>query len=95
MCTCGRFTQTLAWNQADLLLDLAGPPQALRPRYHVALSQEAAVVRADREDRWRLSMLRWDLVPAWAKDPRIDHKLINARTETARMKPPFRAAFSS
>jgi len=30
----------------------------------------------------------------WAKDPGIGHKLINARAETATVKPAFRAAFS-
>ena len=92
---CGRFTQTFTWNQADLLLDLSGAPLNLRTRYNVAPSQEAAVVRADRNGRRSLSMLRWGLVPAWAKDPRIGPKLINARAETAREKPSFRAAFAA
>ena len=92
---CGRFTQTFAWNQADLLLSLSGPPLNLRPRYNVAPSQEAAVVRADRDGRRSLSMLRWGLVPAWARDPRSGPRLINARAETARIKPSFRAAFAS
>ena len=90
---CGRFTQTFTWDQADLLLNLAGPPLNLQPRYNVAPSQDVAVVRADREGR-RLSMLRWGLVPGWARDPRLGHKLINARSETAREKPSFRAAFA-
>ena len=45
----------------------------------VVPSQAAAVVRADRNGRRRLSMPRWGLVPGWTKDPRIGHKLINAR----------------
>ena len=39
------------------------------------------------------SMLRWGLIPAWAKEPNIGYKLINARSETAHEKPSFRAAF--
>ena len=39
-------------------------------------------------------MLRWGLIPGWAKDPNIGHKLINARAETAATKPSFRAAFA-
>ena len=38
-------------------------------------------------------MLRWGLIPAWAKEPNIGYKLINARAETAHEKPSFRAAF--
>ena len=92
---CGRFTQTFAWDQADRLLGLSGPPLNLRPRYNVAPGQDVAVVRADRGGRRRFSMLRWGLIPAWARDPRIGHRLINARAETARSKPSFRAAFAS
>ena len=55
---CGCFTQIFAWDQADLLLDLAGPPPSLQPRYNVAPIQEVAVVRANRESRRQLSMLR-------------------------------------
>ena len=43
----------------------------------------------------RLSMLRWGLVPGWARDPRIGGRLVNARSETAAEKPAFRAAFRS
>jgi putative SOS response-associated peptidase YedK len=37
--------------------------------------------------------LQWGLIPAWAKDPSIGYKTINARAETAAEKPSFRAAF--
>ena len=39
-------------------------------------------------------MVRWGLIPAWAKEPAIGHKLINARAEATAVKPAFRAAFS-
>ena len=45
------------------------------------------------EDERRLSILRWGLIPGWAKEPNIGYKLINARSETASSKPAFRAAF--
>ena len=89
---CGRFTQRLSWRELHELMDLLGAPLNLRPRYNVAPSQDVAVVRAAEEGR-RLSMLRWGLIPAWAKDPAIGHKLINARSETAAEKPSFRSAF--
>jgi putative SOS response-associated peptidase YedK len=40
-----------------------------------------------------VEFLRWGLVPYWAKDPSIGHRLINARSETLRDKPAFRDAF--
>lgn len=41
---------------------------------------------------WQVHLARWGLVPSWAKDPRIGHKMINARRETVADKPAFRAA---
>jgi len=42
----------------------------------------------------QLRVLRWGLVPSWAKDPGIGNRLINARIETAPEKPAFRKAFA-
>ena len=38
-------------------------------------------------------MVRWGLVPFWAKDPKIGSRMINARAETVDSKPAFRHAF--
>src|SRR5262249_44104906 len=42
-----------------------------------------------------LAWLRWGLIPAWADDPSIGSRLINARAETAATKPSFHPAFRS
>ncbi len=42
----------------------------------------------------QLRVLRWGLVPYWAKDPSLGSKLINARAETVAVKPAFRRAFA-
>ena len=89
---CGRFTQRLSWRALHELLDLIGPPANLRPRYNAAPGQRIAAVRLAHDGR-RLSMLRWGLIPAWAKEPNIGYRMINARAETAHEKPSFRAAF--
>ena len=87
---CGRFTQRLSWRELHELMSLLGPAQNLRPRYNVAPAQTIAAVRAGPEGR-TLSMLRWGLIPAWAREPDIGYRLINARAETAHEKPSFRA----
>ena len=89
---CGRFTQRFSWREVHAFLAPTGAPRNLRPRYNVAPSQEIAAVRADEHGRV-LSMLRWGLIPGWARDVRIGYKLINARAETVSTKPAFRSAF--
>jgi putative SOS response-associated peptidase YedK len=41
----------------------------------------------------QLSLMRWGLIPAWAKDPQIGYRLINARAESVTLKPSFRPSF--
>ncbi len=41
-----------------------------------------------------LRVVRWGLVPFWAKDPSIGSRMINARVETVDAKPAFRRAFA-
>ena len=91
---CGRFTQTCSWRQIHDLLALEGPPVELAPRYNVAPGQQVAAVRLEQGAR-RLAMLRWGLIPAWARDPAVAYRLINARAETAASKPSFRGALRS
>lgn len=69
-------------------------PASLEPRYNIAPSQSVAAIRADAEGLRSLDMLRWGLVPHWAKDVSIGNRLINARAETVAEKPAFRQAFS-
>jgi putative SOS response-associated peptidase YedK len=89
---CGRFTMFASKDEIALLCDL-GPEAVpdLPLRYNVAPTQPVAAVRAEGGGR-ALAMLRWGLIPSWAKDQKIGHSLINARSETAAEKPSFRVA---
>ena len=58
------------------------------PRPAADAGEDAA--RAERQ----LRVLRWGLVPSWAKDPAIGNRMINARMETVAQKPAFRRAFA-
>ncbi len=49
---------------------------------------------ADGESRRQLRVVRWGLVPSWAKDPSIGSKMINARMETVAEKPAYKRAFA-
>ncbi|MEX0885608.1 MAG: SOS response-associated peptidase [Phycisphaeraceae bacterium] len=89
---CNRYLLTS--NAADIAraFDCDVRPR-LEPRYNIAPTQPVPVIRA-REDTHarRLDLLRWGLVPSWAKNIAIGDRLINARSESAAEKPAFRAA---
>jgi len=63
-----------------------------RPRYNIAPTQLAPVVRSTADGRRELAELRWGLIPSWATDRSIGSRMINARAETAATKPAFRSA---
>ena len=66
------------------------------PRYNVAPTQPVPVIRQNpKEPHRELSLLRWGLIPSWAKDSSIGAQTINARSETAATKPAFRDALKS
>lgn len=62
-------------------------------RYNVALSMWLPVIRQAPDGRRVADLLRWGLVPNWAKDEAIGAKLNNARGETVSEKPSFRSAY--
>jgi putative SOS response-associated peptidase YedK len=61
------------------------------PRYNVAPTQPIPVVRLWQGAR-QFALVRWGLIPAWVKDPRGFSLLINARGDSVRDKPAFKAA---
>jgi putative SOS response-associated peptidase YedK len=60
-----------------------------KPRYNIAPSQQVLAVIHDGTKR-RGGLLRWGLIPTWAKDKKIGYKMINARGETVQEKPSFK-----
>src|SRR5215471_4175781 len=93
---CGRVH--LSSDVSEIIRVFAIPPH--RPAPNFALSWNAAptdllpVVRYDRKAGERsLDMLRWGLVPYWAKDINVGFANINAKAEGIDSKPAFREAF--
>ncbi|MBI4063449.1 MAG: SOS response-associated peptidase [Elusimicrobia bacterium] len=62
-----------------------------KPRYNIAPGQEAPIVIWEEIRLCRL--IRWGLVPHWAKEEAIGYKMINARAETIAEKPSYRKSF--
>lgn len=90
---CGRYTLTITPEMLRTLVNFETTPN-LQPRYNIAPTQMAPVVRAsDAGGAPKIDMLRWGLIPSWSKDMTIASKLINARGETVAEKPSFRDAY--
>ncbi len=65
--------------------------ELLEPHFNVTPAQYTAVIR-NQGDHNRLDLLKWGLVPAWAKDLSFGSHMINARSESVLEKPAFRHA---
>lgn len=89
---CSRFILTIPPDVLARLFGIVEASAAWDARFNIAPGQDIVLVRADGAER-RGATARWGLVPAWAKDPAIGHKLVNARVETLAEKPSFREAF--
>jgi putative SOS response-associated peptidase YedK len=91
---CGRY---LLKAPADALRRAFGFVEQpnLMPRYNIAPTQDAPVIRERREPKGErtLQLLRWGLIPWFAEDMKGGAKLINARAESVATKASFREAF--
>lgn len=91
---CGRYASSR--NARDLAGAFAVeelPEQVLPPSWNVAPTDPVHAV-LERDGTRQLRVLRWGLVPSWAKDVKGAARLINARRETVTSKPAFRAAYA-
>jgi putative SOS response-associated peptidase YedK len=92
---CGRFVS--ARKRLELLEEFAATRDAVaadrQPDYNVAPTKRIYTVLNHKEER-ELRLVRWGLVPTWAKDTSVGSRMINARSETVAVKPAFRAAFA-
>jgi putative SOS response-associated peptidase YedK len=88
---CGRYV--VAYDPQTLVSGFSvvrAPP--FPRRWNVAPQSEVPVVHDTREGERVATLMRWGLLPHWAKDVSIGHKLNNARAESVFDKPSFRQA---
>ena len=86
---CGRFTATFEFREIKVRWKLHEEPPNFSPRYNIAPSQDIPVIVRG-ESGNELKVMRWGLIPSWAKDPAIGQRMINARAETLSEKPAFK-----
>lgn len=97
---CGRFViasspKILADRFAvtEVTFDEHAPDYNVTPRAMVPVVRERPA-RDDREEARVLSLVRWGLVPSWAKDAKVGDRLINARAETVATTNSYKNAFA-
>jgi putative SOS response-associated peptidase YedK len=92
---CGRYVLRSPL-QHVLELFSATPEEQLPlfpPRYNIAPSQDVAVIRINKNGNRALGLIRWGLIPHWAKEaPKVQP--INARAETLATSGLFKEAFA-
>jgi putative SOS response-associated peptidase YedK len=75
---CGRYRLA---RKKEILAEVfdVGDDDDWSPRYNIAPSQSVPVVRQDATRPVRSSsLMRWGLIPFWAKDAKAGYKMINA-----------------
>ncbi|SCX52266.1 Putative SOS response-associated peptidase YedK [Klenkia marina] len=101
---CGRYASSR--RPEDLAAEFEAVPvegqPLLGPDWNVAPTKDVHVVRQARErdaegaptggDHRELRVVRWGLVPSWAKDVSVGNRMLNARVETLTSKPAFSKA---
>ena len=91
---CGRYSLAVDYNVLEDRFSFTGGEQSsLGPRYNIAPTQEVLTVVAPPGMGNEPRMMRWGLIPFWAKDSSIGKHVINARAETVSVKPSFRKSF--
>jgi putative SOS response-associated peptidase YedK len=92
---CGRYSQTRDMDKLRSLFGVRGPMPEFAPRWNIAPSMAAPVIRRHPETGERhADLLSWGLVPGWTKSLAEARKPINARAETVGSSGMFKAAYA-
>jgi putative SOS response-associated peptidase YedK len=86
---CGRYTEYSSKDDLLVRYGISRTSAKISKNYNVAPGQFMPVI-IRKEKTKELLLMKWGLVPFWAKDPKIGNKLINARDETIFEKPIWR-----
>jgi len=88
---CGRYRLSRRKQIVEAHFSGVSGQEDWNPRYNIAPTQPVPIIRQNSQKPVReLSLLRWGLIPSWAKDASVASRMINARSETAGAKPAFR-----
>jgi putative SOS response-associated peptidase YedK len=88
---CSRYSLTSPAEAVRALFKVSGT-EVFPPRYNIAPTQPAHIVRTGTNGERELTLVRWGLIPSWVKDPNTFTTLLNARADTVLEKPSFKNA---
>jgi len=92
---CGRYASSRKPDDLVGYFEVQDPPEeVIPPSWNVAPTDPVYAVVDSREGTRQLRVLRWGLVPSWAKDPKVGARFINARMETVATTNAFRVAYA-
>jgi putative SOS response-associated peptidase YedK len=86
---CGRITSSARPGRLAERFRIEVPGD-YRESFNLAPAQPTLIVRRQDCEPQAAALVRWGLLPHWARDERLAYKLINARAETLADKPAFR-----
>jgi len=89
---CGRYT-LVPNNDFYNRFEAENRLDDLLPHYNIAPGQTLPVITHNSPNQ--VVLMRWGLIPSWAKDPKIAYHTINAKAETVATKPAFRSSFKT
>jgi putative SOS response-associated peptidase YedK len=89
---CGRYS-LLCIDDLGRRFRVTNPALGFRSYFNIAPASEHPVVLQEKGNT--IVPMRWGLIPSWAKDSAIGHRLINARAETLSERPAFRHLLES
>jgi len=93
MCGRAKLPEDVSEIKLDLKIDFDEIGD-YRPRWNAAPTSQLPVVVSNHGQR-TLTLMRWGLVPAWAKDIKIGYSTFNARAEDIENRPAFRGAWKA
>jgi len=93
---CGRYTLTLDERLLREIFEVSLTGLDYEPRYNIYPGSEVPVIVADgASSKKSARLMRWGLIPRWAKGSSVGYKMINARAETVHQKPAYKKPFLS
>src|SRR5216684_6653455 len=93
---CGRYRLSRRKQLVEEYFDSVSEEEDWSPRYNIAPTQAVPVIRQNPKEPVReLSLMKWGLIPSWARDASGAASMINARSETAATMPAFRESLKS